>query len=769
MEALSDLFPKILEDESIDIQIVRDYLAPEKYMVFNEGDDDMHPIRVELPECPNPQEIDGWGLPKDEQVFRTTKVSDRMRELIKRGGTIQRIWEAIAKNKKHYRNEILFIKQEWDRVLNGYWCFINGQPTFIPGWHYFYLNYWHLDGGVLPEYRLRDRMFFMFAMFAYTDTTAWFPYRIKDDLTDDYRYFSSVSAAKKFMKGRNLDIETGDFIVDFGKRTCIGFTYAKHRREGATYKAECINYLITFISNGVHSGIQSMDEGSAKEAFRDKLVAPWKKLPFFFKPEYTGSTSPKEKLMFDYAASGSKIGGAIASPQVGLESYIDYKSPVAGAYDGSKLRGYHGDEVGKTRHVDVYRRHNIVSKALMQGDRIVGFAVYTSTVGQMAKEGGSKFKTMCMNSKWEERSDVSGMTSTGLYNLFIPAYINLEGYTDKFGNPIIEDPKNKEEAKRLGVRFGAKSYLKDKRRQKENDPEALNEEIRMHPMKFRECFLRSAKNSSFDLTKIHNRLNEFDMNPSIMPRCVNFKWTNGFGSAVIPVDDPEGRFYLSYIPEKPNQKVMHNGQYRPVNPFKFRASADPFKTERSGSTRGMSNGGGAVFMMRDSVIDPDDKPVEEWDTNRFVCTYNNRTDIKREFAEDMLKMSIYYNALIFPERNVTFVIDMFKEWKFGGYLMYARQKGKRAFEPGFWTNQHIQQEIFMQYRDYVAMHSHRDMHPELLEELAEIDGYDDMTNYDLFTAGGGCLISLLYDETEHMGYGNENDLSVDDVFHGRSV
>jgi hypothetical protein len=766
MELLSSVFPDILNDDN---DFVRKYEAPDDFMTFNEGDDDMHPIKVDLPKLKDPRKIDGYGLNPDEQVFKYTKMSDKMKKLSKQGGTIQGIWDLISRNKKYYREEILFIKQEWDRVYEGYWCFINGKPTYIPGWHYFYLNYWHLDGGSLPEYRLRDRMFFTFAVFAYTDTTAWFPYRVKNDATDTYRHFSSINEAKRWLKGRSNEIETGDFVIDYGRRTCLGFTYAKHRREGATHKAECVNYLLTFTTKGVHSGIQSMDEQSAWETFRDKLVAPWKRLPFFFKPEYTGSTSPKERLTFDYAPFGSKVGGAIASPKIGLESYIDFKSPVAGAYDGSKLRGYHGDEVGKTKHVDVYRRHNIVQKALMQGNNIVGFAIYTSTVGQMAKEGGSKFKSMCMNSKWEERSDVTGSTSTGLYNLFIPAYINLEGYTDKFGNPIIEDPKTKEEVKKLGTMFGAKTDLNERRRQKENDPEALNDEIRMHPMKYRECFLRSAKNSSFDLTKIHNRLNEFDMNPSIAPRCVNFKWTNGFGSAVIPVDDPDGRFYISYLPEKPNQKIMYNGQFRPVNPFQFRASADPFKTERSSSTRGMSNGGGAVFMMRDPVIDPDDKSVEEWITNRFVCTYNNRTDLKREFAEDMLKMCIYYNALIFPERNVTFVIDMFKEWKYGGYLMYARQKNKKVFEPGFWTSSAVQQEIFMQYRDYISMHSHREMHPELLEELAEIDGYDDMTHYDLFTAGGGCLISLLYDETDKMGYGEDDGVAFESVFYGRSV
>ena len=54
-------------------------------------------------------------------------------------------------------------------------------------------------------------------------------------------YFSDEKDAIKF----GGVVEHGNFILDMKKRTILGFIYPKHRREGATYRAECILYEIT--------------------------------------------------------------------------------------------------------------------------------------------------------------------------------------------------------------------------------------------------------------------------------------------------------------------------------------------------------------------------------------------------------------------------------------------------------------------------------------------------------------------------------------------
>jgi len=201
-------------------------------------------IRVFLPKQPKEELIDGYGLDPKEQMWRPPQIPLRLQQLQRTSKTLDDIQNKLYRNQKEYAQEIAWIKREWDRRLNGYWLFINGKATYMDGWHYFYCGYWNLDIG-LPEYRYRDYLFFHFARFCYTDT--------------------------KLPDGTDME-----------RRLCYGFNYPKHRREGATYKAECINYEIVSRTRSVHGGIQPMDGDSAKDAFLDKLVNPWQKLPFFF-------------------------------------------------------------------------------------------------------------------------------------------------------------------------------------------------------------------------------------------------------------------------------------------------------------------------------------------------------------------------------------------------------------------------------------------------------------------------------------------------------
>src|SRR5690606_31220780 len=146
----------------------------------------------------------------------------------------------------------------------------NGKPTYIDGWHYFYCGWWNIDVG-LPKYRDRDRRFFLFARKIFTET----------------------KAPECNAKGFAVKNKYGDYEwIELGKRLFYGFNYPKHRREGATYKAECINYEIISRTLGAWGGIQSMNDVQARKCFLRHLVGPWKKLPFFFKPNYEGSTSP---------------------------------------------------------------------------------------------------------------------------------------------------------------------------------------------------------------------------------------------------------------------------------------------------------------------------------------------------------------------------------------------------------------------------------------------------------------------------------------------
>ncbi|MBE3086021.1 MAG: hypothetical protein IMZ64_07375 [Bacteroidetes bacterium] len=307
-----------------DSGILFQYKEPDKYLWVNLDDKDLTPIRIDLPQPPAYHLIDGFGLPPKEQYWKVPELPRRLKELQKNVETIDDIWEALETNQIVYEDEIKFIEKQWEYRLNGYWFFNNGKPTYIDGWNYFYIAWWHLDTG-LPKYRARDRKFFLFARY----------------ILNDRQTFKTIDE-----KGRAiLNDGTGYYdMIDAGGRVHYGFNYPKHRREGATYKAECINYEIISRSIGAWGGIQSMNEVQGRKCFLKHLVGPWKKLPFFFKPNYEGSTSPKTELSFSPPAQRLSSKGSLATSKIGLESMINFDNAEPAAYDGDKLYFHHDDD-----------------------------------------------------------------------------------------------------------------------------------------------------------------------------------------------------------------------------------------------------------------------------------------------------------------------------------------------------------------------------------------------------------------------------------------
>lgn len=722
--------------------ILKDYKSPQKYVLFNEDDPKLTTIPYQLPEPPPLDEIDGFGLPVKKQMWKPPKLPLRLKQLENSCETIDEIYERIYRNPNEFREEIKWIKQEWERRLKGYWLYINGVPTFMDGWHYFYCGYWHLDSG-LPEYRYRDYIFFHFARFCWTDT--------------------------KLPDG-----------TDLHRRLCYGFNWPKHRREGATYKGASINYEIVSRTKSVHGGIQSMDGPSAKKTFLEKYVQPWKKLPFFFKPKYTNSTSPKSGFGFDIPSTNIGSKGSLAKIKCGLESKITYaESAKRDFYDGDKLICLHDDETGKTRLENVFERHMVLKKCLAQssGRKIHGLTIKTSTVGEMDDMGGRNFYDLCKNSMWDERNE-NGETVTGLYNCFVPAYVCLDDFIDIFGNPIIENPTESDlwripepTYNSRGELIGAKQYIENARdayllQDDEKGQKNYEEETRLAPTSFDECFISANSNSGLPLQKIVRRLKQlqFLSNDEIGVRRGNFKWKNNKpDTEVIWVDDPNGRWVVSLLlPDNVANKKFKGKildvntiiqTWKPTKPNVFVGCADPFqflKNQKDGKR--LSKGGGAIFWNRDYSIDPEGKPIEEWESYRTVCTYLYRVEDPDDYAEDMLMMSVYYGAMMYPEINVDLIWKHFRRRGYLGFLLHKKDvNGKIKPNPGFFAKGPVQQELFAAHKQWLEHNWMREKHVDILEQCKDIKGIEDLTNFDLFVAVGGAYLGA---ETEVMTFGN---------------
>jgi hypothetical protein len=150
-----------------------------------------------------------------------------------------------------------------------------------------------------------------------------------------------------------------------------------------------------------------------------------------------------------------------------------------------------------------------------------------------------------------------------------------------------------------------------------------------------------------------------------------------------------------------------------------------------------------VFWGHDIRLDSFEKPVAEWVSNQFVCTYNCRPDTKEEGCEDMMKMCMYFGCPMFPENDVSIVREEFKKHHFGGMLVHEFDVDKETFQPlAGVTAARYKQKIFLEYRTYVELHIHKEKHMELMEQLLRIRGYDEFTKYDLFAAGGYAMMGI---------------------------
>jgi hypothetical protein len=685
---------------------MKKYKRADKFIIFNE-DPDLQEIKVKLPNPPPSNEIIGYGLPYEEQKFKRPFIPPKLFELNK-NKKINLFEKAtiLKDDPEYYKEEIDFIQTEWDRRINGVWYYINGKPTYIPGLFYFYLTSWYLERGY-PIYRDRDRKFFIFSEFCENDDK------------------------------------------------CFGFIYPKHRREGATTKAACWNYEYVSRRNRVRGGIQSMTDPHAELVFQKHIVPSWKKLPFWYKPVFEGSTNPKSELSFNAPALRMTRTNMGSDEMEDLESVIDFGASGEGVYDASRLERYHGDEIGKTKTVNVYKRHLVVRQCLSELDKIIGKSIYTSTAGEMTKGGGQQFKQLIEASNYYDRDD-NGRTTSGLYVLFIPAD---EGFiVDEFGN------SKKEESKQ---------YLLNERKKalEDEDYDKLNESTRQFPLRLRDCFRNASDSDNFNMAIIQGQLDKYQFGNEDVT-VGDFVWENGeVDGRVVFEPRTNGKFKVSYLYKDPlmsNRSFNIEGVKEPANHQKFIAGGDTFKfTTVKGGKKSL--GGGAVFMKRDYSIDKDTDPIHEWQTHRFVCTYLHRPKTKDEYCEDMLMMCVYYGCRMCPEINVPAIMDHFQRRGYQGYLHYVLDKktGRYSKTPGYNTQVKERESIFRAFQTFIEKHGHRLVHDDLLNQLMEIN--EDMGDFDLFVAAGMCLIGMEDENNYYFGDNKkEDDDDIDNYFQSRN-
>lgn len=698
----------------IDPKILAQYKKGAKEIIFNEDDRDLATIVVPLPETPPFEQVDGYGLPPEEQYFRHQELPQKIYDLQELGMTVDEIWEEINSSVDYYKTEIEWMRVQWERRLYGYWFFNNGVATYIVGWNYFFMNFWKLPEG-LPEYRNRDRKWFIFAWFCYQDPS------------------------------------------------CYGYVDPKHRRAGSTSKAQCVLFCIISILHEARSGTQSKTDSDAAKVFQNHLINPLKnpKFPFFFKPNTSSGDDPIGKLSFRAPATKG-LKGLKKRSKRSLLSAMTFESSGEQAYDGDKLFAYHHDEIGKPKNVDITVRWDVVKPCLAQGagGSIHGFSLHTSTAGEMSK-GGTNFKNFCEESDYADKNE-NGQTGTGLYVMFMPAWEGLDGYVDRYGESVIDTPTEQQTAYLKTLKnkkgdplcanpyIGAKQFIQNTINswKKKKNYKKLNEFMRQTPTSFRGCFIADASQSFFDLVKINDRLDKLHDMPNATTTGY-FEWDgkphNGKVKFVVDPDNP--KFEVSkLLSDTEANRVKWNqslDSWEPLNGHKYCSGGDPFAANETKDNKN-SLGGGAVFEGQNIFQDPDDKPYEEWESCRFVCTYLWRPADKEEYSDDMIMMCIYYGCPMNPETNVKDLREKFIEKGYRWMLVHHWNIETETQESiaGQATSPKIKQALFKAIQLYVNRHIHKERHKKLIEQIRDTVEIKDMTDYDLFTAAGYAILGF---------------------------
>ena len=669
------------------------YNVHEKVMTWNE-DKDLKPITYRLPDPPPLDLIEGYGLPPQDQFWVTkpmppklakinalTHAEDGKTELTPRMKMLM-----LEKNPDFYHDEILWIEREWERRENGFWFFNNGTPTAITGDHYFYLQYWPIDG-VMPDFRNRDRRWF------------WFWHMVDND------------------------------------DNCFGFNNPKQRREGATIKVCSIRRNRASMYRNFRTGLQSKDESSAEDVHYNELVETARSIPFYFQPISDNAQNVWKEIRFSSPRSKTSPDYGYA----GLNSNIDFKDAGPKAYDGTKQWLIHNDEIGKLNsELDVNERVRIQIPCLtniVRNSSKKGKMINTSTTGEMEGGGGRRFKDLCDASDYHKRND-NGLTMSGLYTLFQSAKEGMEGIDPRTGEPFIDKYGNANAE-------AIERYLIAKRESLRKAKRIADyiEECRQYPLEYVDCWKASARQCVFNLLILEERI-EYYRNGNPDKIRGNFEWSNGFGSKVRFLPSDNGRWYVSLQldPSKANRMIIdENGVRSPNGNMRFVAGGDPYKFSKT-KYKG-SYGGGAVFYKYDHAIDAGKTDTNKWESCRFVCTYKYRPNSLEEYGTDMIMMCQYYNAQMFPEVNVDFLYKYFIDQQYGGYLHYIfdPNKGKYASTPGQYTHVKEKEQIFTITQSYIERHGMRERHDELLKEWKGV--VDELTDFDLAVAAGLALIA----------------------------
>jgi hypothetical protein len=591
---------------------------------------DIYGSLVLLQDAPPDTLIEGWGLPKEEQIWQRKELPS--------------FFDKVEVNKEGdvflTPQQEAYARREIERCKNGYWMFLNGIPTYITGKHYFYLQWWQLEDAISPDYRDTDRRYFLFLN--HWEHVLW----------------------------------------------CLGVIRGKKRREGASSQA-CSNlvYEAIFFKNS-NCGLISKTRDDSRDTFTDMVTFGYRQLPVFMKPKQMNKEDSVTELVFAHKSMGAREGKvSTISEDKGHRSKINFRAPVLNAYDRGRMSRVLCDEFGKLDETHASELFSILRKTLVKGVKRVGFIEMPSTVNKL-KKGGAQFKILWDNA--ELGADRFKPTVNRLVRYFSPAFDGLEGFIDQFGMSVISEPSLEQyqylvekwvKKDELGntiseiteddIKLGAFQYLLKQREGLTG--ELLEEEIRQNPFDEIEMFMAANVDCIFNSFKINQRIQQLKDKPVYKRKVLFYRDETTQTIKWRDINKEDQNFYWEITAFPPNGEenkfTYEEGKKKPGRVTDGVIGVDGYSNSQGGKKYG-SKASAWIFRKMD-IRDPEN-------TNRLIGHLYGRPKEKDELHEQVSMAAIFFGYITWYEFTAD---DYYTFFKRRGLLGYLGKFPKNSIDP----------------------------------------------------------------------------------------
>jgi hypothetical protein len=533
-----------------------------------------------------------------------------------------------------------FIREEVKKIFHsGHWVYIRGNLTWLTPWMYFGLNYWkpsvETNDGFL-EYRDRQRKILHFC---------WNIHQHHKEL---------------------------------------GVVYLKGRQEGLSTWGHLIMFWLAIRAERQNIGLSSSDQKLADENFDELISKPVNALPIWLIPVHR--MNKNELLLVEPPERQSKT-KKTASVSKALGGSIRLRALTKRGWDGKRLNGLFADEGGKWVQVQISKWWSKQVRALMVNGRKRGFAFFPTTTEE-GDQGGAEFQRFYAQADIETRQNGKYPTTTNkLVNLFLPAYMGLPGWTDAYGNDIVDTPDDEqwEWMQRNGhdERIGAKEKLMRDRQQLLDAglDDLYAEEMRQNPFTPSDAFNSLNEHCPFDVTILQALKRTADV-PEVQNRIRKgyFYWLDVRERSIVGWrEDASGPFERTWEPPPNliNKTHTRRGVKAPANGKLGAFGVDPYlkaSTKKKGSKMAVT---GKLYYNR---YHEEQNKKERDTTGRDMPGYFPTPSIFLSFAnrsadshydmEQLLMAAVYYSMPIVIENNASIAVEnFFNSRGYGGFLL----------------------------------------------------------------------------------------------------